>query len=76
LKKEKEKNEKLEEIYNVKYVGYGYCDDLEPEGFQAYKENREKVGYDNFSMYCGFKIDVDEGKILEWPEKGMYLKLL
>jgi hypothetical protein len=26
-------------------------------------------------MYCGFKIDVDEGKILKWPEKGMHLKL-
>jgi hypothetical protein len=35
LKKEEEKNEKLEEIYNVKYVGYEYCDDLESEGFQA-----------------------------------------
>ena len=26
-------------------------------------------------MYCGFKIDVDEGKILKWPEKGIHLKL-
>ena len=26
-------------------------------------------------MYCGFKIDVDERKILKWPEKGMHLKL-
>ena len=75
LKKEKEKNERLEEIYNVKYVGCGYCDDLEPEGFEAFNENGEKVGYDDFGMYCGFDIDVDEGKILRWPEKGMYLKL-
>ena len=25
-------------------------------------------------MYCGFKIDVDERKILKWLEKGMLLK--
>lgn len=26
-------------------------------------------------MYCGFEIDSDEGEILRWLEKGMYLKL-
>ena len=26
-------------------------------------------------MYCGFKIDVDERKILKWLENGMLLKL-
>lgn len=45
------------------------------EGFQVYNEKGEKVGYEDFGMYGGFAIDIDEGKIMEWPEKGLYLKL-
>ena len=69
------KNEKLKEIKTVKYLSCGYCDDGIDEGFEAYKENGEKVEHEYFGMLQGFSIDIDEGKIMNWPEKGLYLKL-
>ena len=69
------KNEKLKEIKTVKYLSCGYCDDCIDEGFEAYKENGEKVEHEYFGMLQGFSIDIDEGKIMNWPEKGLYLKL-
>ena len=77
VKIEKEKNGKLEEIKNLKYVGVGYSDDgIDDEQFEVYKENGERVHEESLVAYSGFKIDVDEGKITDWPEgKGMYLKL-
>ena len=74
-KKEKEKEEKLKEIKTIKYLSCCYCDDGLDEGFEAYKENGEKVPYEYFGMRDGFQIDLDEGKIMNWPEKGLYLKL-
>ena len=74
-KKEKEKEDKLKEIKTVKYLSCCYCDDGLDEGFEAYKENGEKVPYEYFGMGDGFQIDLDEGKIMNWPEKGLYLKL-
>ena len=74
-KKENEIKEKLKEIKRVKYLSCCYCDDGLDEGFEAYKENGEKVPYEVFGMGDGFQIDVDEGKIMNWPEKGLYLKL-
>ena len=66
---------KEKEIKRVKYLSCCYCDDGLDEGFEAYKENGEKVPYEVFGMGDGFQIDVDEGKIMNWPEKGLYLKL-
>ena len=74
-KKENEIKEKLKEIKRIKYLSCCYCDDGLDEGFEAYKENGEKVPYEVFGMGDGFQIDVDEGKIMNWPEKGLYLKL-
>jgi hypothetical protein len=56
LKKEEEKNQKLEEIYNVKYVGCGYCDDLESEGFQAYKKMEKKFDIKILVCIVGLKL--------------------
>ena len=39
----------------------------------ALNNNREKVGNENFVMHYRFKIDVDDGKIVIWPEKNLYL---
>ena len=74
-KEEKEKNEKLKEIKTVKYLSCCYCDDGIEDGFEAYKENGENVENEYFNMRYGFSIDIDEGKIENWPEKGLYLKL-
>ena len=53
-----------------------YVAEFDPdEGFEAFKEKGEKVPYEDFGMRDGFQIDVDEGKIMNWPEKGLYLKL-
>ena len=73
--KEKERKEKLNEIYNIKYLGCGYSDDGIEDGFVAFNNNGQKVGKKNVGMYYGFKIDVDDGKIVNWPEKNLYLKL-
>ena len=73
--KEKERREKLNEIYNIKYLGCGYSDDGIEDGFVAFNNNGQKVGKENVGMYYGFKIDVDDGKIVNWPEKNLYLKL-
>jgi hypothetical protein len=69
------KNEKLKEIKTVKYLSCCYCDDGIEDGFEAYKENGENVENEYFNMRYGFSIDIDEGKIENWPEKGLYLKL-
>ena len=66
---------KEKEIKRVKYLSCYYCDDGLDEGFEAFKEKGEKVPYEDFGMRDGFQIDVDEGKIMNWPEKGLYLKL-
>jgi len=79
--KEEDKREKLEEkIYNVKYlsvyVGNEDCDD----GVETYRENGEKVGLDEedpplFYGDFGFKVDVDTGRILDWPDTKLYVKV-
>ena len=56
MKKEEEKNEKLEEIYYVKYVGYGYCDDLESKGFQVYKKMEKKLDIKILVCIVGLKL--------------------
>ncbi len=70
--KNKENNEKIKA---VKYLSCCYCDDGIEDGFEAYKENGEKVENEYFKMRDGFEIDIDEGKIRNWPEIGLYLKL-
>ena len=56
-------------------MGIGTNPQSPDEGFEAYNEKGEKIGYEDFGMYEGFTIDIDEGKIMKWPEKGLYLKL-
>ena len=79
--KEEDKKEKIiDKINKVKYlmvyVGNEDCDD----GVETYRENGEKVGldeekppldYGNF----GFKVDVDTGRILDWPDTKLYVKV-
>ena len=52
-------------------MGIGTNPQSPDEGFEAYNEKGEKIGYEDFGMYEGFTIDIDEGKIMEWPEKGL-----
>ncbi len=79
--KEEDKKEKLKEkIYNLKYlsvyVGNEDCDD----GVETYRENGEKVGLDeedpplHYSDF-GFKVDVDTGRILDWPDTKLSVKV-
>ena len=73
--KSNEKNEKLKKINSVKYLCCAYCDDGIEDGFMAYKENGEHVESEYFGMLSSFGIDIDKGKIMNWKEKGLYLKL-
>ena len=78
---EKDKKEEIiEKINKVKYlmvyVGNEDCDD----GVETYRENGEEVGRDeeepplNYGDF-GFKVDVDTGKIMDWPDKKLYVKV-
>jgi len=79
--KEEDKKEKLlDKIYKVKYlnvyVGNEDCDD----GIETYRENGEKVGPDEEEPPLhygdfGFTVDVDTGKILDWPDTKLYVKV-
>ena len=55
----------------MKYVNVGYSDDGIDEDFEVYKENGEKVKGESLIAYTGFKIDIDEGKIVDWPENDL-----
>ena len=79
--KEEDKKEKIiEKIKKVKYlmvyVGNEDCDD----GVETYRENGEEVGRDeeepplNYGNFC-FKVVVDTGRILDWPDTKLYVKV-
>ena len=50
--KNKENNEKIKA---VKYLSCCYCDDGIEDGFEAYKENGEKVENEYFNMLYSFE---------------------
>ena len=79
-KEEDKKGEIIEKINKVKYlmvyVGNEDCDD----GVETYRENGEEVGRDeeepplNYGNF-GFTVDVDTGRILDWPDTKLYVKV-
>ena len=79
-KEEDKKEEIIEKINDVKYlmvnVGNEDCD----YGVEIYRENGEEVGRDeekpplNYGNF-GFKVDVDTGRILDWPDTKLYVKV-
>ena len=79
---EDDKKEKLlEKIYKVKYVSVYVGNENDDEGVETYRENGEKVGlYDEedpplFYSDFYFKVDVDTGRILDWPDTKLYVKV-
>ena len=76
-----DKREKIiEKISKVKYVMVYVGNEEDDYGVETYRENGEKVdmleekvplNYGNF----GFTLDVDTGKILDWPATKLYVKV-
>ena len=75
-KKEESIEDKINRIkYLLIYVGEEDCED----GVEAYNENGEKIedqseaplDYGDFSL----KVDVDTGRILDWPNKKISVKV-
>jgi len=78
--KEDKKEKIIEKISKVKYVMVYVGNEEDDEGVETYRENGEKVdileekvplNYGNF----GFTLDVDTGKILDWPDTKLYVKV-
>ena len=79
--KEEDKNKKLlEKIYKVKYVSVCVGNEECQDGVETFRENGEKVDpYDwKVPLYYGnfhFTVDVDTGRILDWPDSKLYVKV-
>ena len=78
---EEDKREKIiEKINKVKYVMVYVGNEDDYEGVETYRENGEKVGIDeekpplNYGNF-GFTVDVDTGRILDWPDTKLYVKV-
>ena len=77
--KKEDKNKKLlEKINKVKYliviVDVDGCED----GMETFTENGEKIDPHKTPLYngdFGFKVDVDTGRILDWPDTKLYAKV-
>ena len=78
--KEDKKEKIIEKISKVKYVMVYVGNEEDDYGVETYRENGEKVdileekvplNYGNF----GFTLDVDTGKILDWPDTKLYVKV-
>ena len=72
--KEKEEEDKIEKLLEK------ICNEECKDGVETFTENGEKVDpfddeaplyYGNF----GFKVDVDTGRILDWPDSKLYVKV-
>ena len=65
---------------DIKYLSISVGNEDCEDGVETYTENGEKVDpfddeaplyYGNF----GFKVDVDTGRILDWPDSKLYVKV-
>ena len=79
--KEEDKNKKLlEKIYKVKYLSVCVGNEDDCDGVETFRENGEKVDPYDFKvpLYYGdfhFAVDVDIGRILDWPDTKLYSKV-
>ena len=80
---EEDKRKKIiEKINKVKYLMVYVGNEDDDEGVETYRENGEKVDIDddeekpplNYGDF-GFTVDVDTGRILDWPDTKLYVKV-